>query len=74
MCPVCMGWTWKSPHVYSMHACVLFVAYRQGQFGVAWKARHKQDGQLYCVKKIPLQNKVSCCCAWAALPACLCSS
>ncbi|GAX79840.1 hypothetical protein CEUSTIGMA_g7280.t1 [Chlamydomonas eustigma] len=28
----------------------------QGQFGVAYKATNKQDGQLYCIKRIPMKG------------------
>jgi NIMA (never in mitosis gene a)-related kinase len=32
---------------------------RQGQFGQVFKATHKQDGQQYCIKKLPLQKEQS---------------
>lgn len=30
----------------------------QGQYGTAYKARHRLDGQLYCIKRIPMSAKV----------------
>jgi len=29
----------------------------QGQYGTAYKARHRLDGQLYCIKRIPMTAK-----------------
>mmetsp|Transcript_23560 Transcript_23560/g.51706 ORF Transcript_23560/g.51706 Transcript_23560/m.51706 type:complete len:731 (-) Transcript_23560:30-2222(-) len=29
----------------------------QGQYGTAYKAQHKYDGQLYCIKRIPMSAK-----------------
>jgi hypothetical protein len=31
---------------------------RQGQYGTAYKAQHRLDGQLYCIKRIGMANKV----------------
>lgn len=30
----------------------------QGQYGIAYKARHAESGKLYCLKRIPMSAKV----------------
>lgn len=41
----------------SMNSYEMLGVIGQGQYGTASKAKHKQDGQLYCVKRIPMSAK-----------------
>lgn len=50
---------WQTMHAAPHHLPHFIKSlFRHGQYGVAHRARCKADGQIVCLKRIPLQSKV----------------